>query len=85
MTRKGGIFVITFSNRWFPGKEIQPWSEMHPFERMGLVLDFFRKSGRFECLQTESIRGIPRLLQDPHVSQTQHSDPIFAVYGKVSK
>ena len=85
VTRKGGIFVITFSNRWFPGKEIQPWSEMHPFERMGLVLDFFRKSGCFECLQTESIRGIPRPLQDPHVSQTQHSDPIFAVYGKVSK
>ncbi len=33
----GGIFVVTFSNRWFPPKAIRVWTELHPFERMGLA------------------------------------------------
>ena len=32
---------MTFSDRWFPTKAIELWSELHPFERMGLVLDYF--------------------------------------------
>jgi len=33
VTKPGGVFINTFSDRWFPGKEILPWSDMHPFER----------------------------------------------------
>lgn len=85
VSKNEGVVVITFSDRWFPGKEIKPWSEMHPFERMGLVLDFFRKSGCYDHLQTKSVRGLPRPLDDPHIQQTRTSDPIFAVSGKVKK
>ena len=42
----GGIFIVTFSNRWFPPKAIQIWKELHPFERMGLVREFFSRPGR---------------------------------------
>ncbi len=85
VTRNDGLFITTFSDRWFPGKEIRPWSELHPFERMGLVLDFFRKSKRFNDLQTESVRGLPRPADDPYFKQIKTSDPIFAVWGKVAK
>jgi SAM-dependent methyltransferase len=37
--KPGGVFVTTFSDRWFPGKEIEAWSDLHRFERLGYVLD----------------------------------------------
>lgn len=36
-----GFFIVTFSNRWFPPKVIRIWSELHDFERIGLVLEYF--------------------------------------------
>ncbi|VFN03124.1 MAG: Methyltransferase domain-containing protein [Candidatus Kentron sp. G] len=83
VTKPGGKIIITFSDRWFPGKEIRPWSDMHHFERLGFVLDLYRKTGRFRDLNTESIRGLPRPFDDPHIRQTFTSDPIFAVWGDV--
>ncbi len=80
--RPGGTFVTSFSERWFPGKEIMAWSDMHPFERLGCVLDLYRQSGAFDRLQTESIRGLPRPLDDRHIRETFVSDPIYAVWGR---
>jgi hypothetical protein len=54
---------------------------MHPFERQGLVLDYFLQAGRFTGLHTESIRGFE---DDPHYRETAMSDPVFAVWGRVS-
>lgn len=56
--KPGGRFIITFSDRWFPSKVIQLWTELHPFERMALVLEYFRRSGQFSDLATESRRGL---------------------------
>jgi SAM-dependent methyltransferase len=83
VTKPGGAFVNTFSDRWFPGKEILPWPELHPFERLGLVLDYCRKADRFESLYTESARGLPRPADDRHIEERAISDPIFAVWGSV--
>jgi SAM-dependent methyltransferase len=83
VTRPGGLFVTTFSDRWFPGKEILPWSEMHPFERLGLVMNYYVKTGAFDDLHTLSIRGLPRPLDDKYISETAISDPIFGVWGRV--
>jgi hypothetical protein len=77
------LFINTFSDRWFPGKEILPWSDMHPFERLGLVLDYYRQTDVFENLYTESVRGLPRPSYDRHIHETVTSDPIFAVWGSV--
>jgi SAM-dependent methyltransferase len=79
--KPGGLFVTVFSDRWFPGKEILPWSEMHPFERVGLVLDYYMQAHAFENLQTESIRGLARPTADKYIDQTAFSDPTFAVWG----
>lgn len=83
VTRSGGLVIVAFSTRWFPPKAITLWTEMHPFERQGLVLDFFVKSAKFTDLHTASARGLPRPSNDPHRRTTPLSDPIFAVWGTV--
>ena len=80
--KRDGYFVITFSNRWFPTKAIKVWSELHEFERMGLVLEFFLRSGGFKDLQTYSIRGLPRPHDDHYFPDLLFSDPVYAVWGR---
>ena len=80
--RPDGYFILTFSNRWFPTKAINIWKELHEFERMGLVLEYFIRSGGFENLQTYSIRGLPRPHDDKYFPDMWYSDPIYAVWGQ---
>ena len=80
--RPDGHFIITFSNRWFPPKAVQIWEELHAFERMGLVLEYFMRSDCFTHLQTYSIRGLPRPHDDKYFPELRFSDPIFAVWGQ---
>lgn len=80
----GGIFVVTVSDRWFPGKEITVWADLHPFERMGLILQLFDQSNSFQSLHTETTRGYPRPFDDPHFLKTEFSDPLFSVWGKAT-
>lgn len=82
--KPGGTFLVSFSERWFPPKAIRLWSELHPFERIGLVLDYFGRSGGFVDLTAESLRGLPRPENDKYFRMTKLSDPIYAVWGKVS-
>ncbi len=83
VTIPGGIFITTFSDRWFPGKEIQPWADLHRFERLGLILDYYLKTGKFEHIHTESMLGLPRPFTDKHITKTRLSDPIFAVWANI--
>ncbi len=78
--RSGAVFVLTFSNRWFPPKAVNIWTEMHEFERLGFVLEIFRKAGNFTDLHTYSRRGLPRPEDDPHWEEMA-SDPVYAVWG----
>ena len=80
--RTDGFFIVTFSNRWFPTKSIKIWKELHEFERMGLVLEYFMRSGGFKHLQTYSIRGLPRPHDDAYYPDIRYSDPIYAVWGQ---
>jgi len=79
--KKGGLFLVSFSNRWFPPKVVHIWSEIHEFERIGLVLELFRASGLYTELHSYSRRGLPRPKDDPHYEYPL-SDPVFMVKGK---
>ncbi|MFH1983121.1 MAG: methyltransferase domain-containing protein [Pseudomonadota bacterium] len=79
--RNGGVFIVTFSNRWFPPKAIRIWPQLHEFERVGLVTEYFLKSGDFSDLETWSMRGLPRPVNDRYYSQQPFSDPLHAVWG----
>lgn len=80
--RPEGKFIVTFSNRWFPPKTIRLWTELHDFERMGLVLEYFHRSRAFKGLETFSSRGRPRPVDDKYFPQKLISDPVYAVWGQ---
>lgn len=83
VVKPGGRFIVSFSNRWFPEKSISLWENLHEFERVGLVMAFFEASGCFKDLETRSVRGYPRPIEDPHINKTPMSDPVYAVAGTV--
>jgi SAM-dependent methyltransferase len=80
--KPGGILIVTFSNRWFPPKAIRLWTELHEFERVGLVLEYFLKSGKYSAVETVSLRGLPRPADDTYSNQYPSSDPLYAVWGR---
>jgi SAM-dependent methyltransferase len=77
--RPGGRFIISFSNRWFPTKAVQVWNNLHDFERIGLVMEHFIESAHFGEINTYSLRGVPRPVDDKH--NIPLSDPIYAVWA----
>jgi SAM-dependent methyltransferase len=78
--RPGGIFVLTFSNRCFPTKAIHVWSELHEFERVGMVTQWLQQAG-FVDLHTLSSCGWPRPEGDAHSDRIAASDPVYACWG----
>jgi SAM-dependent methyltransferase/FKBP-type peptidyl-prolyl cis-trans isomerase 2 len=78
----GGTFVVNFSNRWFEPKVIRIWTELQDFERVGLVLEYFRNDHQFKDLHTYSIRGLSRPPQDKYYGDINFSDPVYAVWGR---
>ncbi len=80
--KTNGSFIVTFSNRWFPPKVVRIWRELHDFERMRLVLEYFRNTEEFTALETFSIRGYPRPIYDKYFPELQLSDPVYAVWGQ---
>jgi SAM-dependent methyltransferase len=80
--KPGGQCIVTFSDRWFPPKVIGLWTELHPFERMGLVLEYFRRTRQFADMTTESWRGWPRPENDKYYPRRRTADPVFAVSGQ---
>lgn len=79
-----GHAVFTFSNRWFPPKAIRIWTELHEFERLGLVLEYFLRSDKYKHLETWSMRGLPRPWDDKYYPKFITSDPVYAVWGQKS-
>jgi SAM-dependent methyltransferase len=78
--RPRGLFVCCFSNRWFPSKAIRVWSDLHEFERVGMVTQWLQQTG-FAKLATYSAKGWPRPSDDPHTGRTARCDPVYAVWG----
>lgn len=79
----GGVLAFAFSNRWFPPKAVAIWSQLHEFERLGMVLEMFHRTGGFQDLCASSRRGLPRPEDDPHW-EISHSDPVYMAWGRKS-
>ena len=80
--RPEGLFIHTFSNRWFPPKAVRIWEELSEFERMGLVSEYFLESGSYKNLKTYSARGWPRPETDRYYPGLLTADPVYAVLGQ---
>jgi hypothetical protein len=77
----GGVFVNSYSNRWFPTKAIAIWKDLHEFERLGLVGEYYKQTSGFHRLHTLSARGFPRPADDPHIETAQQADPLYSIWA----
>jgi SAM-dependent methyltransferase len=67
----GGLFVCTFSNRCFPTKAIQGWLYADDRQRLGIVVEYFRRSG-----------GWDEPVAKPRTPLDHRSDPLYAVWAR---
>ncbi len=75
--KQDGVVVLSFSNRWFPGKVTMLWQKLHEYERIGFVIACLQ--GAFNSARSISYRNWPRPADDPHYSKLQTSDPLYIV------
>lgn len=79
----GAPVVVAFGNRPDPARAIQGWLSLHEFERMGLVLEYLRRSGLDADAGTVSVRNDWRPQDDLRFVETRGvSDPVYVVYGR---
>ncbi len=79
--KPGGVFAVSFSNRFFPPKAVKVWRESSEELRVTLVQEFFRESGVFEAPQLFVSRGKPRPRDDKYAHLDIPSDPVYFVYA----
>ena len=81
----GSPMLIGFTNRYDPDRAIRGWTELHEFERMGLVLEYLRFTRLDKDAGTLSFRNDWRPKDDPLFNETKGvSDSVFVVYGHKS-
>ena len=80
--KPGAPAIMTFSDRWFPTKVIARWTELHPFERLAMVQEYFRAAGCFTDMETKTLHGLPRPEDDKYARQQAFSDPVYAVWAR---
>lgn len=80
--KPGGLFLVIFSNRFFPQKVVKVWREASEEERVILVEEFFVRSGCFERPCVFVSKGRPRPKDDKYAHLGLPSDPIYAVYAE---
>jgi SAM-dependent methyltransferase len=80
--RAGGVFLVIFSNRFFPPKVVKIWRQSSEEERLLLVADYFDMTPGFEQPRVFVSRGKPRPKDDKYFHLGIPSDPIYAVYAE---
>lgn len=79
--RPGGVLAISFSNRWFAPKAVALWSQLHEFERLGMVLQMVVSAGAFESIEACTTRNFPRPEDDRH-NHLVNADPVYMVTAR---
>jgi SAM-dependent methyltransferase len=82
--KPGGLFLVVFSNRWFPPKVVRVWEDASEEERIGLVDAYFQGAGAFEATELFISMGLPRPTDDRFYHLGVPSDPVFAVFAEKS-
>lgn len=80
--KPGGLFLVIFSNRWFPEKVVKIWEIIDEKDRIELVKAYFVDAQIFEEPEVLISMGKPRPKDDKYYQYGIPSDPIFAVYAE---
>lgn len=83
VVNSGGKFIVSFTDNGDSSNDIGLWRQLHPFERLQLVLEYFRQSELFTDIHTFSKRGVLRTSIEQETDNKKVSDPIYAVWAKV--
>jgi SAM-dependent methyltransferase len=80
--KPGGLFLVVFSNRFFPNKVVKVWREASEMERVILVEEIFSMAEVFDPPAVFISRGKPRPEDDKYAHLGIPSDPVYAVYAE---
>jgi len=80
--KPGGLFLVVFSNRWFPPKVVRAWEDAREEDRIGMVEEFFHQTDRFGESTRFISMGLPRPPGDRYYALGLPSDPVFAVFAE---
>ena len=83
VVKAGGKFIVVFTSNASTNHPISLWGQLHPFEKIQLVLEYFRQSARFDALNTYSNKEISQPAPASNVNSKSQTDPIFAVWGNI--
>lgn len=74
--------VIAFTENFDLNQVIRGWVDLHPFERMGVILEYLRQAGLDHKAATVSLRNAWRPREDELFLETRGiSDPVYVVCG----
>ena len=79
--KPGGLFLVIFSNRFFPPKVVKIWREARDEDRVQLVKTYFRLCDAFHEPRDFASVGKPRPAGDRYAASGLPSDPIYAVFA----
>ena len=82
--RPGGLFLVLYSNRFFPEKVVRVWREAGQQERQILVEDYFASCDAFGPTSSTAVQGRPRPEDDRWAHTGLPSDPVHAVWAERS-
>jgi SAM-dependent methyltransferase len=80
--RPGGLFLVLFSNRFFPEKVVRLWRDANQQERELIVEDFFASCEDFGPSESFVVQGRPRPTTDRYADTGLPSDPIHAIWAE---
>ena len=80
--KPGGLFLVVFSNRWFPPKVVRIWEDGSEHERLGLVEEYLRLVDVLLPAQMFISMGLPRPVDDRYAGTGIPSDPVFALFAE---
>lgn len=80
--KPGGLFLVVFSNRWFPPKVVRIWEDGSEHERLGLVEEYLRRVEVLLPARMFLSMGLPRPVEDRYASTGIPSDPVFALFAE---
>lgn len=80
--KPGGLFLVSFSNRYFQEKVVKIWRYATGEQRIELVESYFDESYQFDEPTVFVSRGKPRPVDDKYAALGVPSDPVCAVYAE---
>ena len=80
--KPGGLFLVTFSNRYFQEKVVKIWRHANGEQRIQLIESYFESTYQFGEATVFVSRGRPRPDDDKYSPLGVPSDPVFAVYAE---